>query len=1506
MLYQKYQKRIQTLVALRDWAWRFRLLLCASALSVAGVSVALVSVKGIVSDATPVASHIVYGEPLSYASSAVYGGAVLYEFASLGSDEWSSVEPKKVGTYQLRASSENAYGQRYYGKTQLFSIDPRPCNLTCAARGIYGETPSVTPDNLAFGDHLSSYQVAYEDILKESTSVTIVSSSVVIENAEGENVASCYTLAAPSTAYQFDQRALTITVRDQRKVYDGSALSSSLYSLDDGSLAEGDKIVPVFATSLTDVGVAANQPRITIQNASGDDVTLHYAITLAPGSLTIDPKPVTIVAEGASKVYDGAPLTDCPVSLANGSALIEGHSIKASFPSAGITHIGELSVTPTIEIDDAAGNNVSANYAITVTPGKLQVTSRPITIEAVSKEKDYDGTALTSAEYRIVSGSLAEGESLAAQGDGTILEVGQVNNHLTPKITNAAGEEVTGDYSITSSDGSLSVVKRKIEITTDSTSKVYDGKPLKAASYSLSAGSLAAPEGKADYLLVSGYPSATSYTATPLLNSAQARVYSAEGNDVSANYEITIVPGTLSITQRPLTLGLSDLVYSGLAQSAHQLRALAPTTLADGDSISATWDADASLRYVSDGSLTIANPRACHIQNSQGNDVSANYDIRWNLPTSISMRAMSIAILASTQVFLYDGTEKKPASDPSYVSLSNLGIGDRLASITLSGSQTEIGSSYIACSNAVIVDASGTDRTANYSIDYGRGMLYVTAKELDVQISNVSKVYDGTPATGSLDYSFINGTSLFAGDVFKVVSNSASETEVGTYSEGGSHVRCQITRNGVDVTNSYYINVSTFEITVTGRPLEITTGSASKIYDRTPLICKDFEITGGGLAVGDTLTRVSSPSLTEVGKQQNLMTFRINDAAGKDVTKNYAITQETGTLTISGVPLEVTTSSAEKTYDGSPLSNSTYSLTKGTLLSGDQLVCQQTYEVSQAGTYPNALQFGVTDFAGVDVSDHYDITVVPGSLVIQKRALTIQLDSYSGVYDGKLHSAEGYSITAGSLASGDTLSLSAAASFGLAGTYENKRSVTITHPSLGNVTTSCYDVTLKPGVVDIAKAPLTITTGSIGPLVYDGQSHSNEEITASGLIAGDSIAYSVAPSFVSSGNYLNARTITAITNPTLGDVASSYLVSYSYGSVSITKRPLTITTSSASKVYDGTPLSAAYTISSGSLAAGDSLQVISAPSLTRAGSLANKITFSIVNSLGEDVMASCYDVTMEYGTLSVTPEPLAITTGDSSATYNFEMQAGSSLYTVTSGTIYDTVSVNSFWAVDVARDSSGAVIGYRNKAALFFTNAAGEDVSSCYQVTYTYGTFTINPLALVLSPASGSKQYDGTTSVDSASGLVVSNVALPKGYQVTATIILSSAAAGTVVSTLDTQSIQLLNTTGEKVAYSNFTFSYQAGTFTILARPITLTGASYAVINGEITGSPDDVSVSIGQLANGDVVSLTYTTDFTKQTADGTYENVIASCKIVNQEGVDVTASYQVTLINGSVVVYHY
>ena len=163
-------------------------------------------------------------------------------------------------------------------------------------------------------------------------------------------------------------------------------------------------------------------------------------------------------------------------------------------------------------------------------------------------------------------------------------------------------------------------------------------------------------------------------------------------------------------------------------------------------------------------------------------------------------------------------------------------------------------------------------------------------------------MYDGTPlslsSAASVSYSGGSG-ELLNGHRISAAECSSSITDAGSTSAAIDAASVKILdADGADVTANYQVTGGSATLTVSRRPLMIRTSSAIKVYDGTALTDHTAP-TVSGLLSGHRLPVTFTGKQEKAGSSANTIKtdFKItyND---KDVTKNYDISYNFGTLTV--------------------------------------------------------------------------------------------------------------------------------------------------------------------------------------------------------------------------------------------------------------------------------------------------------------------------------------------------------------------------------------------------------------------------------------------------------------------------------------------------------------------------------------------------------------------------------------------------------------------------------
>ena len=173
-------------------------------------------------------------------------------------------------------------------------------------------------------------------------------------------------------------KALTITASDTSKTY-GDTQTFAGTEFTTSALISGDSVDSVTLTSTGAVSTAAVGNYNIVPSAASGTGLSNYNITYANGTLTVNPKALTITASDASKTY-GDTQTFAGTEFTT-SALISGDSVDSvtltSTGAVSTAAVGNYNIVPSA----ASGTGLS-NYNITYANGTLTVNKARLTVTA--------------------------------------------------------------------------------------------------------------------------------------------------------------------------------------------------------------------------------------------------------------------------------------------------------------------------------------------------------------------------------------------------------------------------------------------------------------------------------------------------------------------------------------------------------------------------------------------------------------------------------------------------------------------------------------------------------------------------------------------------------------------------------------------------------------------------------------------------------------------------------------------------------------------------------------------------------------------------------------------------------------------------------------------------------------------------------------------------------------------------------------------------------------------
>ena len=379
------------------------------------------------------------------------------------------------------------------------------------------------------------------------------------------------------------KQAITIKAKSRSWPYDGEDHSLDEWEMTAGSLLTGDTLTVVISGSVHDVADTAEGNNVvesvTVKRGEAD-VSEYYTITTVNGTLTIEPKPLTVYTPSAEKYYDGKPFESGPNAPLHATidGLVYGETVDLFMPGERYTQVGEypnaveitfadgtvfyegsfvlstkLAMTAATRAASVSGVRSAptaklSNYVVvSASIGMLRILpfgvpeTPSITIKAASAEKTYDGKPLTNAEFTVVG--LPTGYTVEVVIESSQTVVGTTDNVIKSYVVkDKLGIDKTSDFNVTTEKGTLKVNPAPLTITADSASKLYDGTPLTKDSYTGTG--LADGDEFASVTVTGSQTEVGSSDNVP----SDAKIVNAGGEDVTACYDIKYVNGTLTVT----------------------------------------------------------------------------------------------------------------------------------------------------------------------------------------------------------------------------------------------------------------------------------------------------------------------------------------------------------------------------------------------------------------------------------------------------------------------------------------------------------------------------------------------------------------------------------------------------------------------------------------------------------------------------------------------------------------------------------------------------------------------------------------------------------------------------------------------------------------------------------------------------------------------------------------------------------------------------------------------
>ena len=1040
--------------------------------------------------------------------------------------------------------------------------------------------------------------------------------------------------------YQITPRTVKLTSGSDSKTYDGTPLTK--HEVKEDGFVKDDGATYEFTGSQTNVGTSDNTFTYALKDGT---LASNYIITTEVGKLTVNPVTdevtVTIKEHSAEHVYDGIEKT---VTGYDVKSISNKHYTKDDFTFTGKaevkgTNVGEYPMN--VQASDFTNNSHNfTNVTFVIEDGSLKITPKSI-VPSETNGMEVTGPADTKYngdEQKLTPVVKDQGKVLTENVDYKLSYTGDTTNVGTVKITIKGKGNYNG-----STEVSYKITERSVTLTSATDSKVYDKDPLTNHNVAVGGDGFVKEEG-ATYNVTG--------SQTSVGESDNEFTYTLKLNTKAKNYNITTYNGKLKVTAEAsevtvvITGRNGTFPYDGTEKSVkgYDVSITQGSTYTEADF---TFNGNAEVKG------TEANTYPMGLKVSDFTNNNTNY-------SSVTFVVNDGLLVIKPKSIIPDGPdtpdEKKTGIE---VTDPEGSIYDGLPHVNpLTVTDTKTGATLV----------KDTDYTLSYSKDViNVGTVTVTVKGKGNYTGEFTKSYQITPreytvTTDSAEKPY-DGIALTAGGRVNNLADGETVTLKMTGSQtevGSSNNTYSLTWDGSATVSNYTHGTDSIGLlTVTPKSIntqEITvTKPADSKYDGNEHKNKPTVKDGEKVLVEDTDYTLSySEDVINAGTVTVTITGKGNYS--QKTTVDYQITPRT---------VKLTSESDSKTYDGTPLVKHDVTVSEDGFADGEGATYSYTGTQTDAGSSENTFTYALNE--GM-LASNYEITTANGTLTVEavKTEVKVEITGHTDTvtYDGQVHSVSGYDVTniSNKLYSDTAISFTGTAVVSriVAGTsYMGLTAAQFSNTSANftNVTFVVHDGWLKidpksiipdgPDTPDEKKTGIEVTKPADSK--YDGNVHENKPVvkdtkTGATLVEGTDYTLSY------KGDTTNAGTVT-VTITGAGNYTGSHNVEYQ-----ITKRNVTLTSATASKVYDKTPLT-----NSNIAIGGDGFAKLEGASYhvtgsqTNVGDSDNEFTYK----LNDDTKDSNYNIEVKFGKLYITTQDgqvIVVITGHKKHTIMMELK----------------------------------------------------------------------------------------------------------------------------------------------------------------------------------------------------------------------------------------------------------
>lgn len=1361
---------------------------------------------------------------------------------------------------------------------------------------------------------------------------------------------------------------IKIITGSSHKVYDGIHFIFNDFEVTEGEISSED-VLQVVSDSLSgtrriNVGIYSNDIRFKIFSSAGTDITNNYTIEYEYGSLQIYPKVLLFSPIDVEAIYGDR--IEYQYSLADGIVYRDKDlesQLKVGYKIAEIEDTEELPVgkyeysITGVEIDDEQFNN-NYEFSFNGSTATVTITKRPLTLRySLPIDAIYKGEEYTNFEKIIENNLPTHSVNFNMEVDhGPMIDAGTYMISISDiHILNSKEEEVNDNYEIITNPQSFTIGKFPLRYTILSVEKEYNGEIQQVTKEDLI--------GKTISLNSQPLPTNHEFRCDKIIGSGKdckeydisivgLAIYN-EDKDVTYNFNINIIYNKLKITPIKLTLkstGSTTAVYDG--QSHFNNEYVLDREVLDNEQIEIKSQKE--VINVSDSGKNIMEFRI--FDKTTLEDVTGNYTIDTSSTAygniNVTPRPLTISIKNSVQT--YNGKTFSQQDLFGNFDTFTIDSGELVDShilqvpITIQNNSKNVGT-YIIKENGYTINGGNVDK-ANYAITVKEGKLTINKASVGIRIDDIVREYTTSPMMYVLQFlNWLEKCHKEYGELYeKIKGISLSAPSCPTTNDVGEYdlIINRITLNDdLSIDKNYDVTYICGKLIITPLSIILVANNAQQIYKGSSYT--DFNDIYEKLESGYTLKSsllqghsIQSLTLEEeeriyVGTYPLLFhSTVIVDSSGRDVTKNYDIFYQAGTLSIGQQVLEIQVEDTDKVYDGTPLIANDVSVSG--LLAMDSLTGEYSGSQTDVGRSESSyINIKVENKdTKKDVTDQYQIFVQNGILLVTKREITLIAPSQTKVFDNEILTYKNtdpssIEITGNELAPDQKLeSIDFDGEIRLVGKQYNQIRNAVIYDKTDKDVTKNYSITYEMGILEVIPFELNFNTKS-QTWEYDSKTHYYLEYDVEGstVFEGHQIKVMDYTTITNVGTIINKLRLAIYENE--DDITYCYTIQFeSEGTLEITSKELHIKGKSLTKEYDGkllTPQDVGVEVEG--LIEGQMIGSIQYDNiqLKNVGSVDFRVSNArivLVSDRNTDVTNN-YNITYEDGHLEITSRQITIALESKEIIYDNKtytiwsdlFEELTSAYRILSGSLAEQQEINNIIYLNLNATNAGSYDLIVESISI--VDKDEENTEKNYDITYENGKFVISPREVTISIEMPSDQvykgdvytleeiYNGEDSYtvsNLAEGHVLESLDL-KFYQ-EGIEIGEVKNAGTYVISGDNP---ILNIDSELVE-QNYRIEILSTTFTILPREISVKPNDIEVnirdvypngVTAEYEGY-DAWTQTDGELCSGHTIVDVVIIGELKIV--GTATRNIQSLKIM-AETEDVTLNYNITYETGNITI---